>query len=139
MATPGGIRPKGKHGLVDLDIPGANKPCAYCKRPMMPWSVTHPTKDHTIPKSRGGLETILACFQCNQLKSDMMPEDWSRVMRENPGWWEIPGLGARIRNALRKDNGVCPVMVVIVEEFMRIRYGVWKPRGSPGAGQPPIT
>ena len=118
---PGGIKPKGSHGLVDLDIPGADQPCAYCERKMLPWTVTHPTKDHTVPKSRGGLETVWACYQCNQLKADMMPAEWERVMRENPGWWAIPGLGARIRPP-RKDNGVCPVIAMVADVLWVERY-----------------
>jgi 5-methylcytosine-specific restriction endonuclease McrA len=54
----------------------AGKPCTYCRRTMI---LNHPslkpTKDHHIPKARGGWNSpiIPACGQCNEIKGDMLP------------------------------------------------------------------
>lgn len=73
--------------------------CAYCKREMKPRSALQfgrlsgleRTRDHYIPLSRGGKnskENIkAACYQCNNLKGNMMPDEWERFMRDNPLWW----------------------------------------------------
>lgn len=72
--------------------------CSYCKREMVrqPSCVEEiglrKTRDHYIPLSRGGLnvrENIRpACYLCNTLKSDMMPDAWAQFMCDNPKWWE---------------------------------------------------
>lgn len=54
------------------------KPCPYCSRLM---NVTDkklfPTKDHIRPKSRyGKSETIIVCFECNQLKNALTLEEF---------------------------------------------------------------
>jgi 5-methylcytosine-specific restriction endonuclease McrA len=55
------------------------KCCVYCK------TEYNLTRDHVIPLSKGGLNRIdnivLACFECNQAKGDMLPLNfiWSRL------------------------------------------------------------
>jgi hypothetical protein len=51
------------------------------------------TRDHYIPLSRGGTNTRenirQACYKCNNLKGNMMPEVWERFMLDNPLWWTV--------------------------------------------------
>lgn len=69
--------------------------CRYCRRDLL-----HPdtdrarssplsaTKDHVIPKSRGGTFTAWCCRQCNQIKADMSLIEWARFMQSYPEWWQ---------------------------------------------------
>lgn len=67
---------------------GRGGSCPYCKRAMDKKDAhLKPTKDHTIPVSRGGKVWIWCCNLCNQYKGDMMPSEWDRYMREHPKWW----------------------------------------------------
>jgi hypothetical protein len=74
---------------------------------------THPTRDHTIPASKGGTVLVHCCYQCNQIKADMMPEQWTVFMAENPEWWlkrpvtppkRLPTFAAGRRNWPWLDN-----------------------------------
>lgn len=67
--------------------------CAYCNRTLE--AVTSPsrlaaTKDHIMPKSRGGRATVWACRQCNAIKGDMEPHVWAAFMADWPEWWKQP-------------------------------------------------
>ncbi len=73
--------------------------CIYCKRPMLPTGTRaqlEATRDHIVPRSKarpkdriyGGI--VWCCRQCNEIKSDMMPEDWIAFMASIPRWWEHP-------------------------------------------------
>lgn len=52
------------------------KPCPYCGRTMRVsgqrglW----PTRDHVLPLSRQGTAILIVCWDCNQRKSDTMPD-----------------------------------------------------------------
>ncbi len=75
-----------------------NTRCTYCQRPLKHRHSECPlafTNDHLVPLSRGGTKTVPACKTCNHIKGDMMPADWRRYQRENPGWW---------RKHKQKDN-----------------------------------
>lgn len=73
--------------------------CTYCKREMTARRLLQfgrltgleRTRDHYIPLSRGGKnvkENIRpACYRCNSIKGNMMPDEWDQFMRENPLWW----------------------------------------------------
>jgi hypothetical protein len=56
--------------------------CHYCKRPVGAGGM----KDHYVPVSRGGSDGIdnivLACWDCNSVKSDMMPDDFIAMAQE---------------------------------------------------------
>lgn len=65
-------------------------PCPYCEREMAPQAGVFPTLDHVVPYSRGGRRTIWACDDCNQVKGDLMPEEWAEFRRRHPRWWEMP-------------------------------------------------
>lgn len=51
--------------------------CHYCRKPLTPDTMT---KDHVIPRSRGGLNlkrnTVAACFSCNHSKANRTPQEW---------------------------------------------------------------
>lgn len=70
---------------------GAGQRCAYCDRVLQGTtarSLVAATKDHTVPVSRGGRETVWACRQCNRMKADLTPAEWSAFMAVHPRWWE---------------------------------------------------
>lgn len=49
------------------------------------------TRDHYVPLSRGGSNAKdnirAACYRCNSMKADMMPDAWEQFMRDNMCWW----------------------------------------------------
>lgn len=47
------------------------------------------TLDHVVPQVLGGIETVRACFACNNMKGDMTPADWTAFMLGNPRWWRM--------------------------------------------------
>lgn len=76
---------------------GRGQRCAYCQRTLegseSP-SLLAATRDHVVPRSRAvpkdriyGTRKVLCCRQCNMLKANMMPDEWSEFMRQNPAWW----------------------------------------------------
>lgn len=115
---------KARHGLLDWNVHGCGVLCTYCDREMIPYSDSHPTRDHVYPKSRGGHITVWACGTCNQLKRDMMPDEWKDFMAENPRWWAKQPSLAYVKP--------CPVLVMVSEFFMTIKYGKWTPRSRVG-------
>lgn len=65
--------------------------CHYCRHPLTkPTATNHgrrmATRDHIIPASRGGVKTVPCCFHCNNLKADMMPDEWMAWRSRNPNW-----------------------------------------------------
>jgi hypothetical protein len=80
--------------------------CAYCGRetviqtgPLPPLeslqsAVLWATVEHKIPQSRGGTDDpknlVNACHVCNNMKGDMMPDEWERFCQRNPEWWKYP-------------------------------------------------
>jgi HNH endonuclease len=72
---------------------GRGEKCTYCKRTleaMSSLSRVAATKDHIIPKSKGGRQTVWACRQCNAIKGDMEPDVWAAFMADWPEWWKHP-------------------------------------------------
>lgn len=68
--------------------------CRYCRRnlihPSRDKARTHEvsaTRDHVIPKSRGGTTTDWCCLRCNHLKADMPLIAWAKFMQAYPEWW----------------------------------------------------
>lgn len=47
-------------------------PCPYCREKMH--GSKHPTRDHVLPISKGGTAIIIACWECNHRKDDIMPD-----------------------------------------------------------------
>ena len=76
------------------------KPCAYCHRTMRGLgdrTLLGATRDHVIPKSAGGTKMIWACRACNNIKGNMMPDEWRRFMGANPKWWKLATPSRRFR------------------------------------------
>lgn len=73
------------------------KPCSYCQRLML--HLTHrtlaPTRDHVVPKSRGGRAVVVCCITCNGIKGNMLPEEWESFMAAYPEWWKLTKLELR--------------------------------------------
>jgi HNH endonuclease len=93
------------------------KPCPYCKRGMNLHSFNlRPTRDHVVPKSRGGRDTVICCNKCNGIKGDMLPHEWEAYMRANPGWWLLSKAERRRRQrpprAPRQGTPPAPPVVV---------------------------
>lgn len=57
---------------------GSRFTCYYCgqKEPC--------TRDHFVPKSKGGNLIVYACQLCQRSKADMMPMDWVYYLRAHP-------------------------------------------------------
>ena len=69
---------------------GKGETCWWCKRVLLAKtsrSALAATRDHVIPRSKGGSRTVWACHACNGLKGDMLPAAWGLFMAQNPGWW----------------------------------------------------
>ncbi len=69
---------------------GHGTTCHWCARRLVgapSRSALMATRDHVYPKSKGGWETVWACFTCNTLKGNMLPAAWATFMAENPTWW----------------------------------------------------
>ena len=49
------------------------KSCVYCGDQAT-------TKDHTVPRSRGGRKTVPCCRPCNSVKGDMDYDDWMLIV-----------------------------------------------------------
>lgn len=82
------------------------RPCPYCRRPMdrnNPRLV--PTRDHVVPESKGGREILIACYTCNTIKGDMMPDVWCAFMETFPRWWALSK--AELRRC-RRENFFTP-------------------------------
>lgn len=83
-----------KFGVEDKPQPNTvvGRPCHWCKRPMTSRRLSYgtgirsdaATRDHVIPKSKGGKTKVWACFRCNNLKGNMLPDEWDAWMRANP-------------------------------------------------------
>lgn len=85
----------------------------------------HPTRDHVLPRSRGGTRTVICCATCNGIKGDMLPDAWERFMAANPRWWKMSRLELRLlrrhlarletfRSIARQRQGTAPMPPVIV-------------------------
>lgn len=94
--------------------------CTYCTRRLeakTSLSRIAATKDHVLPQAHGGrgpmAHTVWCCRQCNSLKGDMMPDDWSEFMRAFPRWWVTFKTGGNAKQALalyrRQSLGPVPL------------------------------
>ena len=70
-----------------------NAKCHWCGRSVKvkktaPSDPLRATIDHFIPRSQGGPNAksnlVLACFQCNQAKSNKPPEEFARLVSRAP-------------------------------------------------------
>lgn len=85
------------------------KPCPYCERVMMSGSPKHPTRDHIVPKAKGGtLENdncLVVCLICNGDKADMtLPEFAAWLARRGDRRAPIVAGLANITSAILEDK-----------------------------------
>lgn len=129
---------------VPSKVRGNGEHCSYCKRQMVAFTSTHPTKDHVVPKSKGGRTKVWACTFCNNLKKDMMPDDWTAFMESYPEWWAHPQFqkigGAFAEKKAPEPNRIAVTGRVIprVDSQMILKHGkdfwrAWK-NGGPCCG-----
>ncbi len=68
---------RSRRGVLARD----HRRCGYCRQPAT-------TVDHIVPRSQGGqntwLNTIAACYACNQRKADRTPAKAGMVLRFEP-------------------------------------------------------
>lgn len=68
--------------------------CGYCGTEISDVHESH--GDHTFPHSKGGMTDMqnltVACPSCNQLKSDMTPEEWETFQKKGSSSFEYWGL-----------------------------------------------
>lgn len=75
--------------------------CQYC---LCKPGEAHLSVEHIFPKSRGGKDNwencVAACFECNQKKKDMTPEEAGMKLRRQPTkpGLEILGLSNRLKS-----------------------------------------
>lgn len=85
---------------IPMSGDGRGATCSYCKRPLEATSSPGKlaaTRDHVTPRSRWapidlvfGARKVWCCRQCNSIKADMMPWEWTNFMARNPEWWRRP-------------------------------------------------
>lgn len=61
-------------------------PCWYCGIRLRKIGSAMRTKDHVVPKSRGGRKTVNACLKCNAKKKDLSLEEF-RALRGGIEFW----------------------------------------------------
>lgn len=91
--------------------------CFYCKRSVGAGGM----KDHYVPVSRGGSDGIdnivLACWDCNHAKSDLMPEEFIE-WAESSGFYTRPQRTTRINS-----NGYTLRLSPEMIELMKVPKG----------------
>lgn len=68
--------------------------CFYCG------AMENCTRDHFIPKSKGGKITVPACALCQRTKRDMMPLEFVEYMQKHPAVKQ--SAARRIREAVKE-------------------------------------
>lgn len=120
--------------MVKRPTRGAGEKCAYCKR-ILESVLSHTrvaaTRDHTVPRAKGGAVTVWACRQCNNLKKDMLPEDWRDFMECFPQWWKNPEFANFGRSGIKPPphpTGHRLAIIPYMESMMVMRHGkdFWK-------------
>lgn len=116
------------------------KLCPYCDRVMDRASVRlQATRDHVVPRCRGGGATVVACITCNGIKGNMLPEVWETFMAANPRWWLLSKYELRLIR--RSDLGLTSVprkrgVRIILKGIVRRQPTVVPPELIYGHSQP---
>lgn len=81
--------------------------CPYCERQMDIYGTSLvPTRDHIIPKIKGGREVLICCKFCNNLKGHMMPDEWDAFRAAFTGYWKFTPRDRRLALAKHKRDYV---------------------------------
>lgn len=78
---------------------GKGERCTYCRRTMeasTARSLLAATRDHLVPQCMDGTVTVWCCYQCNSLKANLTPAQWTAFMLNNPEWWKKPAFRKRV-------------------------------------------
>ena len=97
----------------------ANGRCYYCKTPFNhddPLSDRYPTKDHKVPRSKGGARLglrniVMACRQCNSEKADMSKSAFMEYLEITKS---VPGgayMRAKVWRAYKKGDPAIDAIV----------------------------
>jgi len=78
------LRWKAVRELIKASLTEESYDCTYCKLPILKERIT---LDHIVPRSRGGKSysysnLALCCYACNQLKRDMLVEEFLLIREE---------------------------------------------------------
>lgn len=61
-----------------------------------------------------GPRRVWCCYRCNQMKSDMTPDQWAAFMANTPHWWTTPSLSRRLVRLKRYyTGGIAPDITTI--------------------------
>lgn len=78
--------------------------CSYCRRALKEphrRALLSATRDHVVPKCRGGKRWVIACQLCNRIKGDITPAAWSVFTAAFPGWWRTFRTNHELRLAMK--------------------------------------
>lgn len=108
-------------------MPSRNN-CAYCHRRFGkdPTALNGRSRDHLVPRSQGGVDTVFCCRRCNGLKGDMTPDQWNEFRAQHPDWRQMmPGEGdlwlAQRRAAERGQDARAHLLAYRLENKLRWR------------------
>lgn len=74
-----------------MKVKGYSHRCYYCAKE------ERCTRDHFIPRSKGGKLTVWACQKCQDTKKDLMPLEWLGIIHTIS---EYEGKCERIKNSV---------------------------------------
>ena len=77
------------HAMRNEALTAQQLPCPYCGNAMDGTCGRFPTRDHIVPKSRGGARgdpsnILVVCFKCNNQKGDMLLSEWIMELMFGP-------------------------------------------------------
>lgn len=81
--------------------------CCYCRRTLSRADSglsTAATRDHVMPESQGGEAWVPCCVTCNELKGDILPDDWWWIVRTVPRFWRIFGTHQQVKHAIQQEH-----------------------------------
>jgi len=93
-----------------MKVKGIRDRCYYCAKQ------EKCTKDHFIPRSKGGTLTAWACKKCQNTKKDLMPLDWLEIIHTIP---EYKGKEDRIKTSV-----LSLLEWIKLQKENRLKYGL---------------
>jgi 5-methylcytosine-specific restriction endonuclease McrA len=100
--------------------------CCYCQRKTILTLDRIPlmaTVEHIVPLSKGGAKsgdnTSLSCRLCNNMKGNLLPQEWAEFMASHPRWW------LSSKRARRKARKIVLSSAPTQSAPMVLRGGYW--------------
>jgi 5-methylcytosine-specific restriction endonuclease McrA len=85
--------------------------CYYCRDPL---DDTNRTKDHIVPKSKGGIlskkNKVFACRKCNRNKGDLTLQEWLDKLNS------LPRTKKNEKMWLKKAK-IIPILIAMIEQL----------------------